>query len=92
MQQQDQANKIMAKTNQINDAAQQVAKDASIQAQKTQELLKAQRAAQASVNATLSSANELNKLSMSLQKNINSSPVKTQASDTSFIEIESVNY
>ncbi len=91
MQQQDQANKIMAKTNQINDAAQKVAKDASIQAQKTQELLKAQRAAQASANATLSSANELNKLSMSLQKNINSAPANIEASNNNLIEMESLN-
>ena len=91
MQQQEQANKIMAKTNQINDAAQKVAKDASIQAQKTQELLKAQKAAQASANETISSANELNKLSISLQKNINSTPANVETPDNNLIEVESFN-
>ncbi len=89
LQQQDQAKKIMNKTNQINDAAQKVAKDATIQAQKTQELLKAQRAAQASANATISSANELNKLSLSLQKNINNSNVESVSNNLT--EFESFN-
>lgn len=90
LQQQEQANEIMAKTNQINSAAQKVAKDASVQAQKTQDLLKAQKEAQASANATISSANELNKLSMSLQKNVTSSS-KVDSSDNSLLETESFN-
>lgn len=72
LEQQQQAQDIITRANQINDAAQKVARDAAIQAQKTQELINAQRAAQASANATLSSANQLNELSMALQKNINS--------------------
>lgn len=89
-QQQEQANEIIAKTNQINSAAQKVAKDASVQAQKTQDLLKAQKEAQASANATISSANELNKLSMSLQKNVTSGS-KVDGSDNSLLESESFN-
>lgn len=71
LQQQQQAQEMIVRANQINDAAQRVAKDAAVQAQKTQELINAQQAAQASANATLSSANQLNELSMALQKNVN---------------------